>query len=126
MMLDHMTLRVASLEKTREFYRSVLATLGYGAPLEMEHDGVRILGFAQDGKYDTWFIESSAVSGPCHICWGAESRAQVDAFYSAALQAGGVDNGPPGVRGHYHQHYYGAFVLDPDGNNMEAVCHAPD
>jgi catechol 2,3-dioxygenase-like lactoylglutathione lyase family enzyme len=124
-MLDHMTLRVADIARCRDFYQAVLPILGYGPALEMEHDGVRMLGFAQDGKYDTWFIEHQQVSGPCHICWRAESRAQVDAFYAAAIAAGGIDNGGPGVRAHYHQHYYGAFVLDPDGNNMEAVCHLP-
>lgn len=124
-MLDHMTLRVANLSATRQFYQAALATLGYGDALEMEHDGVRILGFADAGKYDTWFIESSAVSGPSHICWRASSRQAVDAFYAAAIAAGGKDNGPPGIRSHYHEHYYGAFVLDPDGNNVEAVCHEP-
>lgn len=125
-MLDHMTLRVADIAASKAFYQQVLRPLGYGDALEMEHDGVRILGFAHDGKYDTWFVQSEARSGPCHICWRADSRAAVDAFYQAALAAGGKDNGPPGLRTHYHQHYYGAFVIDPDGNNMEAVCHAPE
>ena len=124
-MLDHMTLRVASVSITRQFYRPVLTALGYGDAFEMEHEGVRMLGFADAGKYDTWFIESTTVSGPSHICWRAASREAVDAFYAAAIAAGGKDNGPPGVRSHYHQHYYGAFVLDPDGNNVEAVCHEP-
>jgi catechol 2,3-dioxygenase-like lactoylglutathione lyase family enzyme len=62
----------------------------------------------------------------CHLCWAAPDRAAVDAFHAAALAAGGTDNGAPGLRPHYHAHYYGAFVLDPDGNNVEAVCHAPE
>ncbi|MBI3228835.1 MAG: VOC family protein [Burkholderiales bacterium] len=121
-MLDHMTLRVADIARTREFYQPLMRLLGYGDALQMEHDGVHILGFAHDGKYDTWFVQSTA-PGACHICWRVDNRAAVDAFYQAALAAGGKDNGAPGLRPHYHQHYYGAFVIDPDGNNIEAVCH---
>jgi catechol 2,3-dioxygenase-like lactoylglutathione lyase family enzyme len=85
-----------------------------------------MLGYAHNGKFDTWFVNSRPVSGPTHICWRADSRATVDAFYAAALAAGGKDNGAPGLRPHYHEHYYGAFVLDPDGNNVEAVCHGQE
>ena len=125
-MIDHMTLRVAEIDATKAFYEKSLAPLGYGPALEMEHDGVRMLGYAHSGKYDTWFVNSRPVSGPTHICWCADSRATVDAFYAAALAAGGKDNGAPGLRPHYHEHYYGAFVLDPDGNNVEAVCHGTE
>ncbi|MFC3108251.1 VOC family protein [Undibacterium arcticum] len=124
-MLDHMTFRVADIDTCKAFYEKVLAPLGYGAALEFEHDGVRMLGFSDAGKYDTWFVQVTPVSGPAHIAWRAKSRAAVDAFHAAALAAGGRDNGAPGLREHYHQHYYGAYVLDPDGNNVEAVCHDP-
>jgi catechol 2,3-dioxygenase-like lactoylglutathione lyase family enzyme len=76
-------------------------------------------------KMDTWFVDTRPVSGPTHLCWRAASRAAVDAFHAAALAAGGQDNGAPGLRPHYHANYYGAFVIDPDGNNVEAVCHDP-
>ena len=125
-MIDHMTLRVANIAATKAFYEPTLATLGYGAALDMVHDGVRMIGFAHNGKYDSWFVDTKPISGPTHICWRADNRAAVDAFYAAAIAAGGTDNGPPGLRRHYHEHYYGAFVLDPDGNNVEAVCHAPE
>ena len=86
-----------------------------------------------DGKKaDVWFIDGpSPYGGPaatsgCHLAWRAQSRAQVDAFYKAAMAAGGKDNGAPGLRPDYHPHYYGAFVIDPEGNNIEAVCHLPE
>ena len=126
-MLDHMTFRVRNLAATRAFYESALAPLGYRVGYEGEHDGVRMLGLEQDAKFDTWFVEASEdPSGPTHVAWKASTRAAVDAFYRAALARGGRDNGPPGLRPHYHPNYYGAFVLDPDGNNVEAVCHLPE
>lgn len=136
-MLDHMTFRVTDIARTKSFYSAALAPLGYTVCFEGKHDS-NILGFAfpdpaePDGKkVDTWFIDGpSPYSGPpattgCHLAWRAASRAQVDAFYKAALAAGGKDNGPPGLRPHYHPNYYGAFVIDPEGNNIEAVCHLP-
>jgi catechol 2,3-dioxygenase-like lactoylglutathione lyase family enzyme len=125
-MLDHMTFRVRDLAATRRFYEKALEPLGYRPGYEGEHDGVRMLGFEQGGKFDTWFVESpNNPSGPTHLAWLAESRTAVDAFYAGAMAEGGRDNGPPGLRPHYHANYYGAFVLDPDGNNVEALCHAP-
>ncbi len=125
-MLDHMTFRVRDLAATRRFYEKALAPLGYKLGHEAEHDGVRMLGFVHEGKFDTWFVEAPEnPSGPTHLAWHAVSRDAVDAFYAAAIANGGRDNGPPGLRPHYHAHYYGAFVLDPDGNNVEAVCHEP-
>ncbi len=125
-MLDHMTFRVRNLAATRTFYENALRPLGYALGHEGEHDGVRMLGFEHGGRFDTWFVESPAApSGPTHLAWHAETRAAVDAFYEAAIANGGRDNGPPGLRPQYHASYYGAFVLDPDGNNVEAVCHAP-
>lgn len=126
-MIDHMTLRVADLGATRAFYVKALAPLGYTIGYEATHDGAGVLGFAHDGHIDTWFVDNTRpLSGPTHVCWRAPSRAAVDAFHAAAMAAGGRDNGAPGLRPHYHANYYGAFVLDPDGNNAEAVCHAPE
>ncbi len=129
-MIDHITLRVRDLARTREFYRQALAPLGYRVAYEQVHDGVAVLGFGAEVpgvgfKIDTWFVDTEPTSGPMHLCWRAKSRTEVEAFYAAALSAGGTDNGAPGVRPHYHANYYGAFVIDPDGNNVEAVCHSP-
>ena len=126
-MLDHVTLRVCDIGASRAFYSKTLAALGYTLGFDGEHDGIVMLGFADaNKKFDTWFVPADTarpVSGPLHICWRAQDRAMVDAFYAAALAASGRDNGPPGLRPQYHASYYGAFVLDPDGNNIEAVCH---
>jgi len=130
-MLDHFTLRVRDLAATRRFYAAALAPLGYRIAYDAVHDGVGVIGFAFDApglgpKIDTWFVDNvEPVSGPTHLCWRAAKRAEVDAFHAAALGVGGADNGAPGVRAHYHPNYYGAFVFDPDGNNVEAVCHEP-
>ena len=130
-MIDHITLHVRDLAATRAFYGAALAPLGYRIGYDAVHDGAGVLGFAFDAadgsaKIDTWFVDrAAAASGPAHLCWRAPNRAAVDAFHAAALAAGGVDNGAPGLRAYYHPHYYGAFVLDLDGNNVEAVCHAP-
>jgi len=139
LMLDHMTFRVSDIASTKAFYSATLATLGYSLSLEGSYDGMNILGFAHpdatepDGeKVDVWFVDGSSPYGgasattSCHLCWRAESRAQVDAFYHAAIAAGGKDYGAPGLRPHYHPHYYGAFVIDLEGNNIEAVCHLPE
>ena len=137
-MLDHMTFRVTDISRAKTFYSAVLAPLGYRLSFEGNF-GMNIIGFAYpepaeaDGqKTDVWFVDGpSPYGGPahtsgCHLAWRAASRAQVDAFYQAAIAAGGKDNGAPGLRPHYHANYYGAFVLDPDGNNIEAVCHLPE
>jgi catechol 2,3-dioxygenase-like lactoylglutathione lyase family enzyme len=130
-MIDHFTLRVRDLARSRAFYAQALAPLGYRIGHEGTHDGVSMVGFGaeQPGvgfKMDSWFVDGAPVSGPTHLCWRAASRAEVDAFHAAALAAGGRDNGAPGLREHYHPSYYGAFVLDPDGNNVEAVCHVAE
>lgn len=134
-MLDHMTLRVSNFEASKAFYTGALAPLAYSLMAEFEHDGARIAGFGwtrPDGsrKVDWWIVQTPpaaglAVSGPTHLALLAKDRATVAAFHRAALAAGGRDNGAPGPRPHYHADYYGAFVLDPDGNNIEAVCHSP-
>ena len=137
-MLDHMTFRVSDIGRAKAFYSAALEPLGYSVATEAHH-GANILGFAcpdptEPGgqKTDVWFIDGpSPYGGPpvtsgCHLAWRAGSRAAVDAFYRAALAAGGKDNGAPGPRPHYHAHYYGAFVIDPEGNNIEAACHLPE
>jgi catechol 2,3-dioxygenase-like lactoylglutathione lyase family enzyme len=137
-MLDHMTFRVSDIARTKTFYTPVLATLGYSVAYEAEHNGSHMIGYgfadahvAGGMTIDTWFIDGPSpygghpVTTGCHLCWRAAHRAAVDAFYQAAIKQGGKDNGVPGVRAHYHPHYYGAFVIDPDGNNIEAVCHLP-
>lgn len=136
-MLDHMTFRVTDIAQAKAFYSAALAPLGYSVCFEGNY-GANILGMAYpdatepDGKKaDVWLIDGpSPYGGPaatsgCHLAWRASSRAQVDAFYQAALAAGGKDNGAPGLRPDYHPNYYGAFVIDPEGNNIEAVCHLP-
>jgi catechol 2,3-dioxygenase-like lactoylglutathione lyase family enzyme len=136
-MLDHMTFRVTDIARAKAFYSAALAPLGYSLSFEGNY-GMNILGFAYpdvsepDGKKaDVWFIDGpSPYGGPpattgCHLAWRAQDRAQVDAFYQAAIAAGGKDNGAPGLRPDYHANYYGAFVIDPEGNNVEAVCHLP-
>ena len=120
-MLDHITLHVADLERSKRFYAAALAPLGY--TVMMEFPGVAGLG--ADGKPDFWLGQGTATHA-LHIAFAAEERSTVDAFHRAAVAAGARDNGAPGLRPQYHSHYYGAFVFDPDGNNVEAVCHTPD
>ena|SRR3989344_4043215 len=120
-MIDHITLRVSNIEKTKEFYSKALEPLGYKLTCNETFGSVRVLGFSKNKKTDTWFTNDKPVSGPSHIAWKAQSKKEVDAFYQAALSAGGKDNGKPGIREIYHPNYYGAFVLDPDGNNIEVV-----
>jgi catechol 2,3-dioxygenase-like lactoylglutathione lyase family enzyme len=118
-MIDHVSLRVTDIEKSTAFYVAVLAPLGY-AKL-MEFPGAA--GFGVDGKPDFWLGTSTDKIQPAHLAFRAPSREAVDQFHTAALAAGGKDNGAPGPRPIYHAAYYGAFVLDPDGHNMEAVIH---
>jgi catechol 2,3-dioxygenase-like lactoylglutathione lyase family enzyme len=119
-MLDHVGLRTTRVKELTAFYEAVLAPLGYSKQMDF---GVAA-GFGRDGELPLWVGEGAGVSS-VHLALAAANRAEVDAFYQAALANGATDNGPPGVRPHYHANYYGAFVLDPDGNNLEAVCHAP-
>jgi catechol 2,3-dioxygenase-like lactoylglutathione lyase family enzyme len=127
-MIDHTGLQVSDPAKARRFYDQALATLGYRVLMEVPKEfteGKVVLGYGVPHKPDFWLHEGTPNEPRIHLAFRAESRAQVDAFYAAALAAGGRDNGPPGPRPHYHEHYYGAFVLDPDGHNIEAVCHDP-
>ncbi|MFO0665481.1 MAG: VOC family protein [Polyangiaceae bacterium] len=127
-MIDHTGFLVSDPKKSRAFYDAALAPLGYRVLMEIptEHTGGRVvLGYGEPPKPDFWVAEGPPNEPRVHIAFRAASHAQVDAFYKAAIAAGGKDNGPPGPRPHYHAHYYGAFVLDPDGHNVEAVCHTP-
>jgi catechol 2,3-dioxygenase-like lactoylglutathione lyase family enzyme len=121
-MIDHIAITVANIENSKQFYTASLAPLGYS--LLMEH-GISGAGFGRDMKPDFW-IQSGNPSGPINIAFSCPDRATVDTFYAAAVDAGASDNGKPGARPEYHPSYYGAFVIDPDGNNIEAVCHAPE
>lgn len=125
-MIDHIGLSVAALAKATAFYTQALAPVGYAVIMEFEHDGRSVVGLGANGKPDLWLEQGKATAPPLHIAFNATKRAQVDAFYQAALAAGGRDNGAPGLRPHYQQHYYGAFVLDHEGHNIEAVCHTPE
>jgi catechol 2,3-dioxygenase-like lactoylglutathione lyase family enzyme len=119
-MLDHVTIGVSDLAASQRFYEQALAPLGYEVILSFP--GVVGLGVGQ--KPDFWLREGD-VGAPVHVAFGTDDRGTVDAFHEAALAAGGTDNGAPGVREVYHPHYYGAYVLDPDGHNVEAVSHLP-
>ena len=121
-MLDHVNLPVADLEASKHFYVEALSPLGY--ELIMEHH-ISGAGFGQAGKPDFW-IKQGAAGSAVHVAFASPDRASVGAFHTAAVAAGGRDNGRPGLRAEYHSTYYGAFVLDPDGNNIEAVCHSAE
>ena len=119
-MIDHTGVGVSDVAKSKAFYRAALAPLGYALIME----GEEYAGFGVPPKPDFWLGEGKPNVPPVHVAFRADTRAQVDAFYKAAIASGGRDNGAPGLRPHYHANYYGAFVLDPDGHNIEAVCHA--
>jgi catechol 2,3-dioxygenase-like lactoylglutathione lyase family enzyme len=121
MILDHIGLAVRDFGLSRTFFRRALAPLGIQTVLEGE--GWAMLG--RDGRPQLWIGVHGIPPGPIHIAFAADSREQVRAFHRAALAAGGRDNGAPGLRAKYHPSYYGAFVFDPDGHNIEAVCHVP-
>lgn len=128
-MLDHTGVSVSDPKKSRRFYEEALAPLGYEVLLEVPHQftgGIVVLGLGVPPKPDFWIHEGPPQTPRVHVAFRADSRAIVDAFYRAAMAAGGTDNGPPGLRPHYHADYYGAFVRDPDGHNIEACCHLPE
>ncbi len=125
MILDHIGLSVSDYASAQAFFAKALEPLGITLVKEVEGWS----GFGRHGQPQFWFGTGGSFKEahkPMHIAFAAESRAQVRAFHEAALQAGGKDNGPPGIRTIYHPNYYGAFVLGPDGHNIEAVCHAPE
>jgi catechol 2,3-dioxygenase-like lactoylglutathione lyase family enzyme len=121
-MLDHIGLDVSDIKKAKEFFLAALKPLGYELFMEWE----KWVGLAVAGKPDFWLKEGKHTTPPIHIAFRADNRKLVDEFYKAAIAAGGEDNGAPGIREVYHPNYYGAFVLGPDGHNIEAVCHAPE
>ncbi|WP_374434616.1 VOC family protein [Inhella sp.] len=125
-MIDHLSLVVSDYEKSKAFYAQALAPTGHARVVELpaEQGGrTRSAGFCHEDGSDLWIGEGGPVTPPLHIAFRVATRAAVDAFHQAALAAGGRDNGAPGLRPRYHAHYYGAYVLDPDGHNIEAVCH---
>ena len=126
-MIDHIGFPVADYARSKAFYLKALAPLSYALVMEVRQDAndSPAAGFGANGKPDFWIGGEGGLNQPVHIAVTARDRPSVDAFYRAALAAGGKDNGAPGLRPHYHPNYYGAFVLDPDGHNVEAVCHAP-
>lgn len=127
---DHIGFTVSDLERSKAFYTKALAPLGIGLVMEVTAEmtgGHAHAGYGHDGKPYFWLGNGDgALRGKLHVAFTADNRAQVDAFHTAALAAGGHDNGAPGLRPIYHDAYYGAFVLDPDGHNIEAVCQLPE
>ncbi len=129
-MIDHLSSYTIDYAAAQRFYEAALAALGIPkqrettASWDSDFPTRRICGFGPQRPV-FWVIEVREAASPRHVAFSAPTRAAVDAFYRAALGAGGRDNGAPGVRAIYHPTYYGAFVLDPDGNNVEAVCHTP-
>jgi catechol 2,3-dioxygenase-like lactoylglutathione lyase family enzyme len=122
--LDHIGVNVSDYDRSRDFYAAALAPLGFFLLME---PAPKTGGFGHEGKPWFWISgERQPTSENVHVAFAAPDRATVDAFHSAALDAGGSDNGKPGLRELYHPTYYGAYVLDPDGNNIEVVCHRPE
>ena len=125
-MIDHTGVAVSDFDKSKAFYTQALAPIGYAKLMEFPAavtGSTDVAGFGEPPKPDFWIHRGSPNKPPIHIAFRVGTRAAVDAFYQAAIAAGGTDNGPPGIRAHYHPNYYGAFVLDPDRHNIEAVCH---
>ena len=129
-MIDHMGIGAGDYAASRRFYDAALGALGMEMVMEVTSEMTggtyRGVGYGKDGKPCFWVSDGGARGGGIHVAFAAASRAEVDAFYAAAMAAGGRDNGPPGLRPDYHADYYGAFVLDPDGINVEAVSHRPE
>jgi catechol 2,3-dioxygenase-like lactoylglutathione lyase family enzyme len=128
--LDHIEFAVADAERSRRFYEEALRPFGMTVIIRVGPERTRAggtrYGFGRDGYPRIWFHDGEAASAPIHLALATADRQVVDAFHAAALAAGGTDNGAPGIRARYHPDYYAAFVLDPDGNNLEAVCQVPN
>src|ERR1700754_434676 len=127
-MIDHTGVTVSDFERSKQFYVTVLATLGYELLVILPASvtgRTDIAGFGEGGKPDFWIYKGEPNRPPVHVAFHAATRQIVHAFHDTALKAGGRDNGPPGPRSHYHEGYYGGFVLDPDGHNIEAVYPPP-
>lgn len=131
-MIDHLSTYARDYLKTKNFYAAVFSELGFGLQTEMiatwnkYFPTQRMCAFGPESKPVFWVIEVKEAYTPRHVAFTASSRAEVDAFYKAALALGAEGNGEPGLRPQYHEHFYGAFVIDPDGNNAEAICHSPE
>ena len=118
-MFDHVGFGVSNVAESKAFFLKALAPIGVAVVME----GPYGVGMGKNSKPSLWIHGTTSTPTPMHIAFTAENRGEVDAFYQAALAAGGKDNGAPGIRPHYHAHYYGAFVIGPDGHNVEVVCH---
>ena len=129
-MLDHIGIAISDIRRSEAFYAAALAPLGIAKIFEYGPDktdsGGTAIGFGKDGMPFFWIGDSERVGEGTHIAFRTPDRATVDAFHAAAIAAGGIDHGAPGIREKYHPNYYGAFVLDPDGVNVEAVSHKPE
>ncbi|WLI76446.1 VOC family protein [Kosakonia sp. H02] len=124
--IDHIEIAVTDAEASRQFYEQALAPLGFQlilalTPAQTRTEGLRF-GLGPEGYPRLWLHDNDIPGAPVHLAFTAEDRMKVNQFWQAALQAGGKDNGAPGVRRHYHDAYYAAYVFDPDGNNVEVVC----
>jgi catechol 2,3-dioxygenase-like lactoylglutathione lyase family enzyme len=130
MIIDHLGFGVADYRRAKAFYVEVLRPLGMALVMEVGPEQTEqknwACGFGKNGKPEFWIGSDGHTTPPLHVAFVVDSRAEVRAFHAAALRAGGRDNGAPGLRPHYHSNYYGAFVFDLDGHNVEAVCHAAD
>ena len=127
-MIDHTGIVVADYAKAKAFYDAAFGALGGGRLHQVPPEftgGRRVVGYGRERPV-FWLNEGGEPGPGRHVAFAARSRAEVSAFYEAAMKAGGKDNGGPGLRPHYHPNYFGAFVIDPDGNNIEAVCHHPE
>ncbi len=122
--IDHIGITVADFDRSKAFYDQALAPIAVVAMMEFPMPGGQtVVGYGK-GKPIFWVSGGGRMTPHVHVAFTVGTRAEVDAFYAAAMSAGGADNGPPGLREHYHANYYGAFVFDPDGHNIEAVCHS--
>ncbi|MFN4292422.1 MAG: VOC family protein [Permianibacter sp.] len=127
-MIDHTGVVVSDFDRSKRFYQAALGAIGYQLLLEFPAavtGSTDVAGFGEPPKADFWLSRGTPNQPPVHVAFRVKDRATVHAFYNAAMAAGGRDNGEPGLRPHYHPNYYGAFLLDPDGHNIEAVCHEP-
>lgn len=127
--IDHIGLEFSDFQRALRFYRQALAPLGISVVMHVtkeESGSYEGAGFGKNGKPSFWIGGGERTTPRVHVAFVADERRAVDGFFEAALAAGGVDNGTPGIRAHYHPNYYGAFVLDPEGHNIEAVCHAAE
>jgi catechol 2,3-dioxygenase-like lactoylglutathione lyase family enzyme len=125
-MIDHTGVVVSDFDRSKRFYLAALKPIGFGLLAEFPASitgHTDVAGFGEPPKPEFWISRGTPNQPAVHIAFRVKSRSDVDAFYNAAIEAGATDNGPPGIRAHYHPNYYGAFVLDPDGHNIEAVCH---